>query len=127
MSMPLPLSAVIVASSEADLGGIRKRVVGLRRPGIAPRYTLATLAKPGAFSKHKHFPRLAPQEFALWIALDERALMAAEEAYKAAMNSNGYGRGFYDTHLPDPVCFAANEKELQALVDRAWEAFCATS
>lgn len=45
MSMSLPINVVIAATAEASFSSVRK-VEGLSRPGITPRYSLGALERP---------------------------------------------------------------------------------
>ena len=125
MSMPLPLNVVILASSEAGFHGIKK-LSGLSKPGVSPRYTLATLDSPSS-RKFSDFKATDQSKVGFWIALDESSAQQCRKTVAALKSNPGYSRGFYDTHLPDPVVKARSMSELQKIIDEVWEAFCATS
>ena len=123
MSMPLPINVVILASSEAEFRGIKK-VSRLRKPGVSPRYFLATLERSDKFA---YFASIDQASIRLWVALDQPSKLKCEEIAARLQSSPGYSRGFYDIHLPNPVVSAATMTDLQRIVDEVWEAFCATS
>jgi hypothetical protein len=125
MSMPLPLSVVILASSEAGFQGIKK-ITGLSKPGISPRYFLATLDRPST-QKITHIEDIEHSQVGFWIALDEPSALQCNKVVAALRCNPGYSRGFYDVHLPNPVVKVRNMSELKKLIDEVWEAFCATS
>ena len=123
MSMPLPINVVILSSSEAEFRGIKK-VSRLRRPGVSPRYFRATLERSDKFA---YFASIDQTSIRLWVALDQPSKLKCEEIAARRQSSQGYSRGFYDIHLPNPVVSAATMTDLQRIVDEVWEAFCATS
>ena len=123
MSMPLPIDVVVLASSEAGLDGMKK-LSGLRRPGVSPRYLLATIERSDKFST---FSSIDPAGIGFWIALDQPSRLKCQETVARLQSNPQYSRGFYDVHLPDPVASATSTADLQRIVDEVWEAFCATS
>ena len=125
MSMPLPLNVVILASAEAGFQGIKK-ITGLSKPGVSPRYTLASLNCPSS-QKISKFGDIDHSKVGFWIALDESSKVQCNKMVAALMSKAGYSRGFYDAHLPNPVITASSMDELQKIVDEVWDAFCATS
>jgi len=125
MSMPLPLNVLILASSEAGFQGIKK-IAGLSKPGVSPRYTLATLDSPSS-QKFSKFEDVDHSKVGFWIALDESSALQCKKALAALQSNPDYSRGFYDAHLPNPVATVRNMNELQRIIDDVWEAFCATS
>ena len=123
MSMPQPIDVVVLASSEAGLHGIKK-VPGLKKPGVSPRYLLATIEGSDKFSS---FSSIDPVGVGFWIALDQPSKLKCQETVARLQSDPQYSRGFYDVHLPDPVVSATTMADLQRIVDEVWEAFCATS
>ena len=121
--MPLPINVVILASSEAGLHGIT-RVSGLKKPGVSPRYFLATVEGSDEFPS---FSSIDPAGIGFWIALDQPSKLKCQKTVARLQSDRQYSRGFYDVHLPDPIASATDMADLQRIVDDVWEAFCATS
>jgi hypothetical protein len=125
MSMPLPINVVIASTNEASFAGLKK-IDGLSKPGVSPRYTLATIENPTS-KKFVHFDQIDQSQMGYWVALDAVALSHCQAAVQRLMSRKAFDRGFYETHLPKPVVFAKDMKELQTIVNSIWVAFCATS
>jgi hypothetical protein len=123
MSMPSPLNVVVLASLEAGFHGIEK-VSGLTKPGVSPRYLLATVEESDKFAD---FSSIDTASIGFWVALDHVSKIKCEDVAAKLQLDPEYSRGFYDSHLPNPVASASNMVELQRIVDEIWEAFCATS
>jgi hypothetical protein len=123
MSVPLPIDVVVLASSEAGLHWARK-VSGLKKPGVSPRYLMATIERSDKFPS---FSSIDPAGIGFWIALDQPSKLKCQETVARLQSDTQYSRGFYDVHLPDPVVIATDMADLQRIVDDVWEAFCATS
>ncbi len=61
------------------------------------------------------------------MALDEESRKACENAIKVNESRQGYDRGFYNHHLPEPLVVAKNKEQFLAVTKTIYEAFCATS
>ncbi|MDO8774743.1 MAG: hypothetical protein Q7K57_39770 [Burkholderiaceae bacterium] len=125
MSMPLPINVVIAASTENAFAEL-KSIEGLQGLGISPRYWLAALKQPVS-NKVSTFDKITHYRVGYWIALDAEAFSRCNEVFSELKKQQGYSRGFYDFHLPNPVVLAKDAKELQNIVNCVFEAFCATS
>ena len=125
MGYPQHLNVVVLAASESGYHGIRK-LEGLRKPGISPRYTLSTISPP-VNTKLKAFAEVDQATVGFWIALDVPSEAMCRSVVTRLRTDPTYTRGFYDQFLPDPVVRASGMKELQDVVDDVWDAFCATS
>lgn len=125
MSMPLPINVVIAASTE-DAFVELKSVEGLQGVGISPCYWFAALKQPVS-NKVSTFDLVTHYRVGYWIALDAAAFSRCNEVFNELKKQQGYSRGFYDFHLPNPVVLAKDAKELQNIVNYVLEAFCATS
>lgn len=125
MSMPLPINVVIAAATE-DAFAVLKNIEGLQGSGFSPRYWLAALKQPTS-EKVCTFDKVAHYNAGYWIALDEAAFSSCKAVFNQLSTQKGYSRGFYDTHLPDPVALAHDSNQLQKIVNDVLEAFYATS
>ncbi|HCX82800.1 MAG TPA: hypothetical protein DHV01_14530 [Rhodoferax sp.] len=125
MSMPLSINVIIAAATE-DAFAELKNIEGLQGTGISPRYWLAAIKQPTS-DKVSTFDKAAHYRVGYWIALDEAAFSSCKDVFNQLSTQKGYSRGFYDSHLPNPVVLAHDAKELQEIVNYVLEAFCATS
>jgi hypothetical protein len=128
MSMPQPISVVIVSSDRKRLDEI-DNALNLPQLGIAPRYYLATPEEDidEIVNPEKYEYGFVHQ----WIATDSKAYSFCLTKHSENINKPSYSRGFYDKFLPNPIFRSTSErmtiKELKQHTKVIGEAFCATS
>jgi hypothetical protein len=125
MSMPQPLLVAVVASGPERLRGLTKGAA-ISAPGVAPRYALVSLDL-AAGKRVISLPQLESERVILWVALDDGAEARCRQLHQKNERRPSYSRGFYDTHLLEPVLRVSPKQEFERLVSTIYGTFCATS
>lgn len=125
MSMPQYIEVAVVGADQTTVRSLTKGAP-ISKPGIAPRYHLVSLS--GSSSKKiKAFSDLKYDRVILWVALDKQSEAVCIDAIKTNESRPGFGRGFYDTHLPESLIIVGTKNDFLAVTSKIYEAFCATS
>lgn len=128
MSMPQPIHVALIGSSAAIVGRAAS-AFRLGAPGIGAAYLVSLEA-----SSDTKFHRLSDVPVGLihlWVALDRDSLAASRERHRTDANNPKYGRGYYDTSLPEACVLVDLERfpkdgkrqlaELAQRIIKAWE------
>lgn len=125
MSMPQYMEIAVVSVTEDGLALI-DGIEAITRSGIAPRYRLVTIQLPQR-PDVTPFGQLDDRQIKLWVALDDESMRRCRWRYRLLAARPGYDRGFYDQSLPVAVVRIKDRQAFEALTERVWDAFCASS